>query len=581
MTSFRWIFPAAAAAGADALRAELDLAPLAARVLIRRGLSDPGAARLFLEAPLSGLHDPFLLRDMDRAVARLERAVRSAAKIQIHGDYDVDGVTSVALLMKVFAMACATATWRVPHRLRDGYGIRPEAVEAAAAEGVTLIVSVDTGIRAGSAVSRAAELGIDTIVTDHHLPEAAMPPAVAILNPNRPDCSYPDKNLCGATIAFKLAQALLSRLGWSGDRLARVSESLLRIVAIATVADVTPLTGENRIIVKRGLADLAAARNPGLRSLLEVAGIAGGESVTARQVAFQIAPRINAAGRMDTAERVVELFLTGDERLARAIAAELHARNAERQKIEAAIRDACERMPVDPGAAALVYYRPDWHRGVLGIVASRLVERRRRPVFVLGLDSESGLAQGSGRSIPAFHLLEALDSMPELFLRYGGHAHAAGVTLAPERIPEFRERLNAFAAAHLGEEDFAPQLEIDAIVDPEEIGEDAVRSLDRLAPFGHGNPQPLLAALDVEVSAPPVVFAQKHLRVTVKRNGRSLTLKAWNQAEDAAFFLPGARLDIAFTVEADPYSAARGYQPWTASLRAAREAGPSGLPPAF
>jgi single-stranded-DNA-specific exonuclease len=370
-------------------------------------------------------------------------------------------------------------------------------------------------------------------------------------------------------------------LGWNGERLARVSESFLRIVAIATVADVTPLAGENRIIVKRGLADLRAARNPGLRALMDVAGIAGQSSVTARQVAFQLAPRLNAAGRMDTAEHVVELLLTSDAARARGLAAGLHAQNAERQRIENDIREACERVQTDPAAAALVYYNPEWHRGVLGIVASRMVERRRRPVFVLGLNPEDGLAQGSGRGIPAFHLLDALDSMSGLFARYGGHRYAAGVSLDPARIAEFRARLNAFARSHLSDDDFAPRLEIDAVVELSEIDEAAVRSIEVLAPFGYGNPQPLLAALDVEVAAPPVVFAQKHLRVAVKQNGRSLTLKAWNQAADAAAFTPGTRLDIAFTVEDDAYSAARGYQPWSASLKAARAAGPSGLPPAF
>ena len=327
----RWIFPAADPLGAARLADTLGIGAPAARVLISRGFAGPDEARRFLEASLDGLHDPLALRDMERAAARLEKAVRAREKILIYGDYDVDGATSVALLMKAIGIAGGDARWHIPDRLKDGYGMRAEAVEAAAAQGVTLIVSVDTGIRAAEVVRRAAALGVDVIVTDHHLPDADPPPALAVLNPNRADCAYPEKNLCGAGVAFKLAQAFLARLGWPAEKLRRVSESFLKIVALATVADVVPLTGENRIIVKHGLAGLRSVRSPGLRALLQVAGIAAGAAPSARQVAFQIAPRINAAGRMDTAEAVVELFLTADPDRARELAEQLDRQNAERR----------------------------------------------------------------------------------------------------------------------------------------------------------------------------------------------------------------------------------------------------------
>jgi len=509
---------------------------------------------------------------MRPAVDRLLRAIEKREKILIYGDYDVDGTSSVVLLTKAIELAGGVASYHVPHRLKDGYGMRSEVVETAATEGVALIVSVDTGIRAAEVVVRANELGIDVIVTDHHLPETELPPALAVLNPNRPDCLYPEKNLCGAGVAFKLVQALLAALAWPAEKVQRVSESFLKLVAIATVADVVPLTGENRVIVKHGLSGLRTVRNPGLRAILDVAGFTGDKVPSARQVAFQIAPRMNAAGRMDTARAVVEMFLTNDPGRARELAKQLHDQNTERQQVEAEIRDLCEQIAVDPSAAALVYYNESWHRGVLGIVASRLVERLRRPVFVLARNEEDGLAQGSGRSIAAFHLLEALESMADLFERFGGHEHAAGVTLDPARVPEFRERFNAYASARLSPEDFLQRLEIDAAIELRELNDRSVGEVFSLAPFGHGNPPPLFAACDVQVASSPVVWREKHLRVPVRQNGRTLILKAWNWAERAGELASGARLDIAFQIEEDAFSASRGEPGWSAVLQAARPA---------
>jgi single-stranded-DNA-specific exonuclease len=569
----RWVLPKSGAERVDALRGGLGIGSLAAKVLAGRGWDDLDAARRFLHPAFEHLHDPFALRDMDCAVERLERAIRDREKVLVYGDYDVDGTTAVVLLLTAIRLAGGTAQYHVPHRLRDGYGMRSEVVEAAASQGIRLIVSVDTGIRAAEVVTRAAELSIDVIVTDHHLPDTELPPALAVLNPTRTDCPYPDKNLCGAGVAFKLSQALLSRRGLPPEKLRRISESLLKLVAIATVADVVPLTGENRVMVKQGLDGLSDVRNPGLRALLDVAGFSGGKTPSARQVAFQIAPRINAAGRMDTAETVIDMFLTGDPDRARALAQQLHDQNTERQQVEAAIREKCEAIAFDESAAALVYYAEDWHRGVLGIVASRLVERLHRPVFVLSRNEEDGLVQGSGRSIAAFHLLDALESMPDLFVRFGGHQHAAGVTLEAHRVDEFRQRFNACAATRLRPEDFLPRLEIDAIADLRELTEPAVDEVLALAPFGHGNQPPLFAALGVQVAAPPVVMKEKHLRLAVQQNGRVLTVKAWNFAERGAELAPGTLVDIVFALEDDAYSAARGYPAWCAVLRDVRAAG--------
>ncbi|MEI9976969.1 MAG: single-stranded-DNA-specific exonuclease RecJ [Ignavibacteriota bacterium] len=572
MPRCRWLIPNLDLTAAERLAAALDIASPAAKVLVRRGLSDPAAARRFLHPSLDDLLDPYLMLGMRPAIERLKRAIVSGEKILIYGDYDVDGTTSVVLLTKAVQLAGGSATYHVPHRLKEGYGMRPEVVEAAAAQGVTLMISVDTGIRAAQVVARANELGIDTIVTDHHLPDSALPPAIAVLNPNQHDCRYPEKNLCGAAVAFKLAHALLATMGWPDAKLRRVAESFLKMVAIATVADVVPLTGENRVIVKHGLGGLGQVHNPGLRALLDVAGFTEGTAPSSRQVAFQIAPRLNAAGRMDTAKTVIDLFLSADPARARELAQQLHDQNAERREVELQIRELCEQIPVLESAAALVYYGEDWHRGVLGIVASRMVERFHRPVFVLGRNSEDGMAQGSGRSISAFHLLEALESMPELFAKFGGHMHAAGVTLDCARVEEFRERFNAYAASHLRPEDFLPCIDIDAVLELREIDEDTVDGIFALAPFGHGHPPPHFAALGVEVAGPPAIMKEKHLRVPVRQNGRTLVMKAWNFAERIAEFAPGARIDVAFQLEEDAYSASRGYPAWAAILRDVRPA---------
>ena len=568
----RWTIPDAGANGARALSAALGIGPPLAKVLWNRGFREAEAARRFLNPSLDDLHDPFRLRDMREAVDRLLRAIRGGEKILIYGDYDVDGATAVVILIKAIELAGGAAEYHVPHRLKDGYGMRPEVVERAAAEAVRLIVSVDTGIRASEVVGRANELGIDVIVTDHHLPEAELPPAVAVLNPNRADSDYPERVLCGAGVALKLAQALLGSLGWPAERERRVTESFLKLAAIGTVADVVPLTGENRAIVKHGLAGLNSVRNPGLRALLDVAGFTGENTPSARQVAFQIAPRMNAAGRMDTARAVVELFLTNDAERARELARQLHERNAERQQVEAEVREFCERVAVNENDAALVYYGERWHRGVLGIVASRMVERFHRPVFVLGRNEEDGMAQGSGRSIPGFHLLEALESVAETLVKFGGHEHAAGVTLDAARVAEFRERLNAYAAARLGPEEFLRRVDVDAALELRELDGGAAEETFALAPLGHGNQPPVFAAFEVEVAVPPVPLKEKHLRVTVRQGGRTLRLTAWNFAGRAAELQPGRRIDVAFTVEEDAYSAARGYPGWAAMLRDFRPA---------
>jgi single-stranded-DNA-specific exonuclease len=526
---------------------------LSSRVLWTRGYREAGAIATFLNPGIENLHDPWRLRDMERAVERIVRAIRNRERILLYGDYDVDGTTAIVILKTTLLRAGADVDHYIPTRLRDGYGMRPEAIEEAAAAGVRLVVSVDTGIRAGGVVRHAAELGIDVVVTDHHLPESELPPAYAVINPNRPDCDYPEKNLCGAAVALKLCQALMEALGFAESRRRQFLESFLKMVAIATVADVVPLIGENRVIVKRGLDGLADVRNPGLRALLQVAGFRPGECPSAGQVAFRIAPRLNAAGRMDDAKDVIDLFFTGDRETAEMIAGRLHGLNKERQDTEAAIvkliEEECTRVPVTSDDAALVFSGPNWHKGVVGIVASRVVERYYRPVFVLSEDEQTGTASGSGRSIPAFHLLEALEAMPDLFTKFGGHRQAAGVTLPIEAVPEFRRRLNLYAASRLTPDDLRPTLEIDAILTLNELTEAAVADICRLAPFGFGNPAPLLAILDAQVAGASVKN-ERMVNVGLHQNGgRTMILTAWDWQDRLDRLRPGARVNVALCLE--------------------------------
>jgi single-stranded-DNA-specific exonuclease len=514
-----WNFAPTDPARAIALQAALGISAPAARVLIARGYGDPEDARRFIAPALDDLHDPFLLAGMEAASTRLRKAIERNEQILLYGDYDVDGTSAVVVLKKGIEFLGGRASFHVPHRLKDGYGMRSDVIEQAAADGVKLIVSVDTGIRANEVVRHAGALGIDVIVTDHHLPEAELPPAVAVLNPNRPDCQYPEKNLCGAGVALKLMDAMLR----GHPRRAAMIESLLKLVAIATVADVVPLTGENRVIVKRGLHGLRDVKNPGLRALLDVSGLEPGESPSAGQVAFRVAPRINAAGRMASASDVIEMFLTSDEGRARELAAQLHELNKDRQQTESeitrAIFEQCLEKIVTDEDASLVFAEDGWHRGVVGIVASRVVERYHRPVFVLSI--ENGLAQGSGRSIRAFHLLDALESMPELFTKFGGHRQAAGLTMHAHHVDEFRERFRLYAAGKLTPADFIPTLEIDAEISFKELSDENVADVLRLAPFGFGNPAPVFAARDVEVVAPPDIKKEKHVFLRSPRDAYS------------------------------------------------------------
>ncbi len=553
----RWQYRPYDQAIADQLQAEHRLPKLVATLLAQRDVTSLELAQHFLHAGLADLHDPKRMLGMDTAVERLRRAIANNERILIYGDYDVDGTTAVVVLRTAIELAGGQADFHVPHRIHDGYGMRSDVIERAGKDGVGLIISVDTGIRESAVVDRAREFGIDTIITDHHLPEAGVPRALAVLNPNQPGCSYPDKNLSGAGVAFKLSQELLSGLDWPPGKLRRVLESILKIVAIGTIADVVPLVGENRVFARIGLAGLSRSANPGLKALLDVSDLSQKRGLSATDVAFRLAPRLNAAGRMDTATEVIELFTTRDEEKAQSIAQKLDQLNSDRRQTEAeVIREIQERLAgIQPPAEmpCIVVEGEGWHRGVIGIVASRIVEQFHRPVLVLSVNTEEGTATGSGRSIPAFHLLEGLEQVHDVFERFGGHRQAAGCTLAIERIGELRERLNRYAAGILQPDDFRPILEIDADLEFRYISDQMMGELARLEPHGFGNPKPLFSAKGLRLKAPPQLLKEKHLKLRVAQDNVSFSAVGWRMGDRIDGLAPGSEIHAAFSVEPDFY----------------------------
>jgi single-stranded-DNA-specific exonuclease len=544
----RWIVPTVNRDSVSQLVRDRKMTPLLARLLVLRGVESPDAVEPFLHPSLSGLHDPFLMAGMKEAVERLGRALERREKILIYGDYDVDGTMAVVVLLTALGAIGAEVEAFIPHRLTDGYGMRVPVVERAAAEGVRVVLSVDTGIREHQVLGRARELGVDAIVTDHHQPESHLPPALAVLNPKRSDCAYPDKNLAGVGVAFKLAQALLGK--YSPGLSEKTLASYLKIVAIGTIADVVPLLGENRIIARHGLAGLAQPSHAGLQALLDVAGL-NGKAPTAGDVAFRLAPRLNAAGRMENARDVIELFTTADAARARKIAERLDNLNQQRQATEEQILDEVAaimaREPERAERSSLVFSGEGWHRGVIGIVAQRIAEKYHRPTLVIGV--EQGVGQGSGRSIPRFNLLKALSRSSDLFERFGGHSQAAGFTLQAERIGELERRLEVFSRAVLTQQDLEPMLRVDAKVGLEEIDDAFYGDLRAMEPFGHGNPGPVFSARDLLLVDPPRVLKEKHLKLRVVGGGRAFDALMWRGVGKYPPLARGQKIDAAFTVE--------------------------------
>jgi single-stranded-DNA-specific exonuclease len=554
---------------ASRLRSAIGVSPITARLLCIRGLDDPDRALRFLSPSLADLHDPFRLADMPAAVARVLAAIERRERIAVHGDYDVDGVTSTVILRRALELLGAEVTHFIPERLRDGYGLQPASLERLHHDGVRLVVSVDCGIRGVDAARRARELGLDLIITDHHEPDAALPEALAVINPKRHDCRYPDKNLAGVGVALKLVQAMCARAGREAWL-----PAFVKVAAIGTLADVVPLTGENRVIAKCGLELLSTGRHKvGLRALLDVCGLAGRE-IEAYHVGFVLAPRVNAAGRMSTPDVAARLLLASDESMgdeARELAAQLNAENLRRQQEEADIVAQARRIvEADPdvGARTVIVVAGDgWHRGVIGIVASKLVDAFHRPAVVLSIDGD--LAHGSCRSIPAFDILGALESCADMMIRFGGHRQAAGLTMASQRIRELRTRINEHADRCLTPDDLRPRLWIDGALRLKTIDEHVASELTRLAPFGAGNPAPLFTASRVEIVDGPRRVKDRHLKMAFRQDGRIMRGIAWRASEREAFVAEHrAAIDVAFSVEQDWWNGERYLQLSVADFRA-------------
>jgi single-stranded-DNA-specific exonuclease len=542
-------------AAAETLAAALNVAPIVARLLCQRGLHDPEAAARFLDPTIDQLNDPMALADMRVAVDRIMRAIAARERIAIHGDYDVDGITSTVILRRALELLGADVVHFIPERLKDGYGLQPAAVDRLHAGGVGLLISVDCGIRGADAARRARELGVDLIITDHHEPDAELPAAFAVINPKRADCTYPDKYLAGVGVALKLVQALCREAGRDSWL-----PGFIKVAAIGTLADVVPLVGENRVIAKLGLDLLTRGPHKvGLRALLDVSGLAG-KTIDSYHISFLLAPRVNAAGRMSTPDIATRLLLASDEALAeeaRQLALQLDGENVRRQEEEADILAAAKTVvTTDPEVGArsvLVVAGDGWHRGVIGIVASKLVDAFHRPAIVLSI--EDGVAHGSCRSIPGFDMLGALERCAPLFIRFGGHKQAAGLALDAARIRELRLAVNAVADETLGPDDLMPRLRIDSDLAFRAITGPVAAGIASLAPFGAGNPRPVFTARRVEIIDGPRKLKERHLKMALRQDGRIFRAIAWRAAEKHDYAAEHrAAVDVAFSLDQNQYN---------------------------
>ena len=534
---------------AGTLAAELDLPPAIAQVLANRGILTAEGARDFLYGTLDAALDPYLFSDMGKAVGLLNGAIERREKILIFGDYDVDGVLSVVILMRALQTLGAEVDYYIPERLKEGYGIKDEHLQVVEERGARLVISVDCGIKAVSFARKAADRGIAMIVTDHHRPGDEIPPAAAILNPVLSDSGYPFRGLAGVGVVFKLLQALLTGAGK-----AAVLPSYAKLVAIGTIADVAELRGENRLLVKEGLRGLGSVANRGLRSLLDECRLSG-RKITEGDVGFRIGPRINAAGRMGAADEAVRLFFSSSDEESAELAGRLSGFNESRQQEEDRIFEEALRQvedgSLDKRYKVLVLGSESWHRGVIGIVASKIKEHFYRPVVLLTY--ENGKASGSGRSISEFSLIDCLDACRDVFLDYGGHTLAVGCSLARERVDEFRERANAYAEPRLGAEDLRRKVRIDAGLSLAEIDGRFIKAYLLLSPFGVGNPKPLFLSSGVEVWSEPRLIHGKHLKFIARQDGRSFEALGWDKAGRAGELRRGAKISLAYSLQSSTY----------------------------
>ena len=547
----RWLLPTEPdPALVERLQEELHLPKAICRLLALRGYTAPDDAKTYLRPRLDQLHEPNCLTDLDRAVERITSALREAETILVHGDYDVDGMCSTTVMVRTIRALGGNAIPFIPRRLEDGYDLTDAGVRAAKANGAKLVITCDCGTSAHGPIATLQAAGIDVIVTDHHLPGGPLPPAYAVLNPNRPDCTSSDKGLAGVGVAFKLALALTRSLGGNENVVYR----MLDLVALATIADIAPLVGENRVFVRYGLRLLNEAERPGIRAMIRAAGL-DQKNLTSGRVGFVLAPRLNAAGRLGSALRGVELLMAPNEQVANPIARELEELNARRQEIDrATLVDAREKvLAMDlPATYGIVLAEQGWHPGVIGIVASRIVEEFGRPTVLIALEGADG--KGSGRSISAFDLHGGLAKCKDLLTRFGGHYMAAGVTIATERVAEFAARFNAVAASQLTQDDLVPELRVDLEITLDQINDDLETLLRHVEPCGIKNPSPVFVTRGVTVAAPPRVVGKEGLKLLLNDGGRELVALGWGMGPRAQELDAGDRIDVAFRLERDEWN---------------------------
>nr|WP_297177420.1 single-stranded-DNA-specific exonuclease RecJ [uncultured Agathobaculum sp.] len=555
MKTKRWVVADPDEARVRALAAGGGYAPLTAAVLAARGIDTPAAAQAYLNCDPAGLHDPFLLADMDKAVAVIEGAMARRERIVVYGDYDVDGVTATCTLVDYLRGRGARCDYYIPNRLREGYGLTCAAMQALYDKGARLLITVDAGITADGEIAAARALGMQVVITDHHECHDTLPDADAVVDCKRPDCTYPFDSLAGVGVAFKLVCAL------EGDAQAML-DRYADLVALGTVADVMPITGENRIIVAAGLKKLAATGNIGLEMLLREAGMKN-RRLTSSTISFVLAPRINAAGRMGRAELAAELFLTRDPVRAQALAAQLCEQNKLRQNEEnqilqqALVRLRTEYNPLED--KIIVLAGEGWHHGVIGIVCSRLCDRYGCPVVLIALDKD-GTGKGSGRSVGGFNLFDALTSCGDLLERYGGHALAAGLTVDADNIGALRDRLRAYAETHVTMAELVPQLHIDCMVHPAWLTLEQVEGLSVLEPYGMRNPEPVFCMKDMTVEEITPISSDRHVRMTLIKDGVRFSAIWFGTGAGGLGFVEGNTVDAAFHLEVNEFRGRRSVQ---------------------
>jgi single-stranded-DNA-specific exonuclease len=559
----RWVLPSALdETVVSALASELHLPPVICELLIRRGYDTPERAKRYLRPRLEQLHDPALMLGMADAVERLVRAIREREPVVIHGDYDVDGMCSTTVLLRTIRTLGGDAVPFIPRRIEDGYDLSLAGVNAAIAAHAKVLVTCDCGTNALAPVAAACEAGIDVIITDHHLPSGPLPSCLSVLNPKRDGCEYPDKDLAAVGIAFKLALALTRAMGAREDDVYR----MLDLVALATIADVAPLRGENRVLARAGLKVMKEAPNQGIRALLRSSGLEG-KPLNAGRIGFILAPRLNAVGRMGHALRGVELLMCENEHEANAIARELEELNRRRQDVDrktlARARELIELLDLD-ATHGIVLAEEGWHPGVIGIVASRLIEEHGRPVLLIALDGEEG--KGSGRSISAFDLHAALTECRDLLVRFGGHRAAAGVTVAREKIPELARRFNEIAIAQLTVDDLVTELRVDLELPISSATLELEALLRHFEPFGPSNPTPVIVSRGVRLAAPPRVLGDGHVKLRLQTETGELEAIGWGMAFLASELDVSTPFDIAYRLERDDWNGAPRLQAKLASV---------------